>query len=72
MTQIVKNTNEINRFMSKCEDQTVTCHMANDKFVVLNGVKTDPYGSCAKPSYLGVYIYAHARKLMYTKIYTKV
>jgi hypothetical protein len=46
--------------------------MANDKFVVLNGVKTDPYGSCAKPSYLGVYIYAHARKLMYTKIYTKV
>jgi hypothetical protein len=39
---------------------------------VLNGVKTDPYGIDAKPSYLGVYIYAHARKLMYTKIYTKV
>ena len=26
----------------------------------------------AKPSYLGVYIYAYARKLMYTKIFTKV
>ena len=32
----------------------------------------NPYGIGAKPSYLGVYIYAHARKLMYTNIFTKV
>lgn len=58
--------------MSKCHNNSLTCHTANNKFVVLNGVKTDPYSLGAKPSYLGVYIYAHARKLMYTKIYTKV
>ncbi len=40
--------------------------------MVLNGEKSDPYETGAKPSYLGVYIYAHARKLMYTKIFTKV
>ena len=72
VTQIVKNTNELNKFMDKCHDNSLTCHTANNKFVVLNGKKTDPYGIGAKPSYLGVYIYAHARKLMYTKIFTKV
>ena len=46
--------------------------MYNNKFVVLNGKKEDPYNIGAKPSYLGVYIYAHARKLMYTEIYTKI
>ncbi len=40
--------------------------------MVLNGTKSDAYGTQAKPSYLGVYIYAYARKLMYTKIFTKV
>ena len=38
----------------------------------MNGTKTDSYSNSAKPSYLGVYIYAHARKLMYTQVYTKV
>lgn len=38
----------------------------------MNGKKTNPYGIGAKPSYLGVYIYGYARKLMYTKIFTKV
>ena len=72
VTQIIKNTNELNKFMDKCNDQSVTCHTANNKFVVLNGKKTNAFGSNAKPSYLGVYIYGYARKLMYTKVFTKV
>jgi hypothetical protein len=58
--------------MGQCHDKSITCHTANNKFVVLNGLKSEAYGTQAKPSYLGVYIYAYARKLMYTKIFTKV
>jgi hypothetical protein len=46
--------------------------MANNKFTILNGKKMESYTRSAKPSYLGVYIYAHARKLMYNNVYTKV
>lgn len=68
----MRNSAELNKFIDQCHGDSVTCHTANQKFVVLNGKKLNPYGVGAKPSYLGVYIYAHARKLMYTKIYTKV
>jgi hypothetical protein len=37
VTQIVKNPDEVNRFIAKCHDNTLTCHTANNKFLVLNG-----------------------------------
>lgn len=40
---------------------------------MISGKKINPYNQLhAKPSYLGVYIYAHARKLMYNEIYNHV
>ncbi len=58
--------------MDKCVDGSITCHTANNKFCVMNGTTKEPYTRGAKPSYLGVFIYAHARALMYDSIFTKV
>lgn len=72
LTYIVKSDIEVNKFIDNCVEGTVTCHRANNKFCVLNGKNKAPYTKSAKPSYLGVYIYAHARALMYDSIFSKV
>ena len=60
----------MDKVVLKCQDGTVKIQDFNWQFVVVSGKKSEAYNpQHAKPSYLGVYIYAHARKLMYEEVY---
>ena len=48
---------------------TITYGFCCENFVVLNSKKINSFNKNSKPSQLGVYIYAHARRHMYEQVY---
>lgn len=73
MTKICYDRSQIEKVVLKCVDGSVKVQDFNGLFVVVSGKKINAYNADhAKPSYLGVYIYAHARRLMYEDVYKYV
>jgi hypothetical protein len=70
MTKICYERSQVDKVVLKCLDGSVKLQDFNSRFVVVSGKKMNTYDQQhAKPSYLGVYIYAHARQLMYEEVY---
>lgn len=71
--EMVKNDKEHKHFENKVKNNTVEIKMMRNEYYLLYGeLKEDRVynKNKAKPSYLGVFIYAHARAYMYDLIYS--
>lgn len=72
--EMVKNNTEQEKFIDKMKDGSVEFLYSSSDYIMLKGeLKTEKIydEKKAKPSYLGIFIYAYARTYMYDMLYSK-
>jgi hypothetical protein len=65
--QLIKSSQSLNKFEQKIKPETLVLEQMTKDFIVATGKLKDEFilKKSSKPSYLGVFIYSHARDYMY-------